>query len=585
MAIRLPGVVVRIVPDIGRPALPAFPRYVCIIAQGEHRLKVRNEAIVRRSDVDYDYFQHYPVEEVILVGNSPDRGDYRLTDHYILYSEGGIVRGIQWNPLTAAVLGPGPAEPFAFSVDSYLRLSLDGYQQVTVTFTSAGSPYTAAQVVSLINTALSAAYGSEYGNVATVVDGTKVKLTSVKKGEDFGVIRIYGGSNDASEIIFGDLDGDGDTNGLADGIVETYFGTGRRPDAGNTFFVTYRYKAPDSTYEPQLYFDLEPIMRDHGELFLGDPTGKLNSLVAMAKVAFQNHPERIPGLVVLQLDLRNAVDPYNPTTFELKNAFLNAIAMLDRVTEGKLYLVADSTDPDVVRALINHAIYMSNPEVKAERMVVTSLPEGSGVNDYVSAGPSYFSERVMLFYPSRIGVSIDGQSFKLAGYYSGLVYAARKTAVPVGTPINLEPLQNLDLVDRPLTYNEKKALLAAGVAVVDMYNGRVVILHGITTRTDFVVFEEENVIDIADYVKAIWRQRLESVFLNKPITSATLGSMILFSRTVLDSLIRDRIVSGYKDLSAVQDEMEPRLVRIRGRIKPMYHALYIDVEFVFATVL
>jgi len=583
MATRLPGVVVRIVPDIGRPTLPAFPRYVCVIGQGEHRLLVRNEAVVRGSG-DVDLLMSVPVEEILMVGDSPDRSDYLLNTDYEVYVRDGVRVGIKWKELIPAVVGPGVSEPFDFTVKSWIVLDVDGRGAIRIRMPQR-SDVTASEVVAAINSALvhDARYGDAYGSVASVVDG-RVRLTSVVLGVS-GSITIYPDELGCEEIIFGDLDGDGDTGGLESEYQVR--GQGRaRPQEGYVYYVTYRYTAPDATYEPQLYFDLGPLMRDHGELFLGDPTRKLNPIVAMAKLAFQDHPERIPGLVVIQLDLRNAVDPYNPTIDELRAAYNAVIDKLERITYGKLYLVADTTDSVIINALLNHVKRMSNPEIKAERMLIISLPAGSTVQDYVEKAQTYFSERVMLFYPPEINATIDvSYKFRLPGYYGGLVYAARKTALPVGRPINMEPLANLDLVGKPLTYNEKRALLGAGVAVIDYYGGRVVILHGITTRTDFVILEEENVVDIADYVKAVWRQRLEQIFLNRPIDEGLLRDMVVFSGTLLDSMIRDRILSDYKDVSAVQDESDPRMVRVRGRVKPMFHTLYIDVEFVFATVL
>lgn len=586
MAIRLPGVIVRIVPDIGRVALPLFPRYVCIIAQGEHRLLRKNEIVLRTSGQNFDNLSYTPVQEILLVGNVPDASDYRINDHYILHGTDGI----EWKPLQPSeLLGLNP-EPFDLSSANKIYLSVDFRNYIEISITGLNqNAVTAAEVVEDINNALanSPDYGPAYSSVASVVtQGGQnfVKLTSVATGEDNGIIRLKGGTSDCSEIIFGDLDGDGDLNGLVS--VYEVRGRGRRPADGSFYYVTYRYLAGDTTYEPQLYFDLEPLMQEHGGLYLASTPQKLNPLVAMAKLVFQDQPERVPGVVVIQLDLRRESDPYNPSSFGLRQAFMNAIQKLERVTYGKLYLVPDTTDPDIINEFFNHVKRMSDPEIKAERMLITSLPPGSRVQDYI--GPNgaarFFNSRVMLFYPPEVEVKIDFSSFRVSGYYAGLVYAARKTALPVGTPINMEPLVNVS-ISTPPTYNEKKALLGAGVATLDIYRGNTVILHGITTRTDYVIFEEENIVDIADYVKAIWREKLEGQFLNLPIDPVTLSSMATFSTTILERLKRDRIITDYKDIQVFQDTDEPRMVRIRGRVKPMFHTLYIDVEFVFTTVL
>jgi len=585
MANRLPGVVVRIVPEIGQVTIPLFQRYVCIIGQGEHRLLQSNEEVVRSSVNNYDIFSKSFVE-LIRVGLVPDASDFVQGTHFNIYTQGGQNVGIQWNPLVPASTNQSwsIAEPFDFTTNNKLKINIDGLGDVIIDLSSLGNSATAAQVANVINTALSNAYGTAYNSVAQLFPSPtndKVQLVSPTSGENSKIV-FYDIANNAFVEIWGNGPA---PNTWPNGIL-VLTGTGKQPAAGQTYYVTYRYKAPDSTYEPTLYFDLKPIYNEHGSRFLANPSNptQINEIVLMAEMAFQDLPERIPGIVVAQLDLRNAVNPYEPTPLELRDAYIAMLEKLERVTEGKLYLVLNTTDSQVLDEYFNHVRTMSQPEIKAERMLCITMPPGSSINDYISStgAPHYKSERVMLFYPSMIYVDSVGQD--LPNYYAPLIYAARKTAVPIATPINVEPLPGITLKTAP-TYNEKKILLANGVAVVDIVEGQTVILHGITTRTDFVIYEEENVVDIADYVKFIWRKRMFELFKNAPIDAPTLRSMVTTSIALLDSLIRDRIIADYKNIQAVQDNVEPRMVRMRGKVKPMFHVLYMDIEFTFSTTL
>ncbi len=588
MANLLPGVVVRIVPEIAQVTLPAFPRYVCIIGQGEHRLRRNNEEVIRSATEVFDYLSKRPFLDIIRVGLVPDAQDFISPDHYVIKVEAGENVGIEWKPLLPAKTDDtlSISEPFDLSINNKIYLSVDGRPTVTITVLGANqSAVTAAEVATAINNALSTAYGSLYANVAEVFATNKVRLKAPNQAPYQGeksIITVYTGANDCFETIFGDY---GPPN-YPDypNVPLVLKGTGKQPNAGETYYVTYRYPAPDSTYEPTLYFDLKPILEEHGTRFLDDPSNPehINEIALMAELAFQDLPGRIPGIVVAQLDFRSLSDPYNPTDFDRRTAFQEMIAKLERVTQGKLYIVPYTTDADTIDALFSHVKSMSRPEVKAERMLCITMPPNSTVNDYIGAqgAVKFNSERVMLFWPPEITVKTLNK--KLPNIFAPLIYAAKKTSVPVGTPINVEELPGI-ILNTPATFNEKKALLAAGVSIIDIDQGRTVILHGITTRTDFVIYEEENVVDIADYVKAIWRNRMMTLFKNAPIDATTLSSMVSISYALMETLIRDRIITAVKDIIAVQDAVEPRMVRMRGKVKPMFHMLYMDIEFVFST--
>jgi len=245
---------------------------------------------------------------------------------------------------------------------------------------------------------------------------------------------------------------------------------------------------------------------------------------------------------------------------------------------GKLYIVPATTNETILDSLITHVTTMSSPNMKKERVLLMSLDETKTIDDFVTKANTVFNERVMLFYPPKVVVNELG--IEVPGYYGALVYAARKTAVSLGTPINDEPLLNISVTEK-LSYNKLRRLVLNGVAVIALENNVTKLVHGVTTRTDFIVYEEENIVDIADYVKYIWRTRLFEAFKNTPITDTTLASVVTTSRRILEELKRDNIITSYSDISAVQDANEPRQINVRGRIRPQFHTLYMDIEFVF----
>ena len=107
----------------------------------------------------------------------------------------------------------------------------------------------------------------------------------------------------------------------------------------------------------------------------------------------------------------------------------------------------------------------------------------------------------------------------------------------------------------------------------------------ITSDTSSPINEDLGVQDIGDYVQKYWQESLWNVYKNAHITPNFAASLVSTSTTMLERLISDTVIFGYKDITAAPDQVEPRKFIMRGRIKPSFTFQWMDVYFTFVATL
>lgn len=186
------------------------------------------------------------VDDLAFEANSIDKiGLFAGSSNYKENTDFELDTGdVAWDILTSASFTGLESEDFDLSVNDEIKLSMDGKPFVTATITgSVQTAVTAAEVAADINAALVADinYGSNYSAVASDVAG-KVKLTSPGLDPYVGfnsIVNLFTSTNSALEIIFG----------LTDiGAPYEYRGTGKRPLAGQTYYVSYKASRDSSEY-------------------------------------------------------------------------------------------------------------------------------------------------------------------------------------------------------------------------------------------------------------------------------------------------------------------------------------------------
>lgn len=358
---------------------------------------------------------------------------------------------------------------------------------------------------------------------------------------------------------------------------------GDEPSSGSIYYVTYTAGLPDSAYEPTLYFDQALVYSEHGGRV--KVNGSINPIVVASDLAFDNGAL---GVILLQLDLRDANDPENPTGQEIEDAYTTpetgVIARLEKITDFKLFLVpldagvlGTRTATDI---LFNHAVVASLPENKQERTVIAALSGGMTPSQIQAFARSYHHERMVVPAAPGTAVSLAGFTGTFSQTFLSAAFAGLLCSRPIGRAVTDQVIRNVYLID-DFTPRQLRDLVKDGVTPFVTRASLTRVVFPITTDTTNAVTEDLAVQDIADYTKRTWRETLHQYFIGVPITRGTPAAIIAASQTILNDMVLSGIIADYTALRAVQNPSEPRLIEISGKIKPAYPLQFIDVNFVF----
>jgi hypothetical protein len=354
---------------------------------------------------------------------------------------------------------------------------------------------------------------------------------------------------------------------------------GDSPTPGDNYYITFTETRPASAFNPMLYFNENLIYSDHGN---GLRTNGAINDVSVAGALGLNAGAR--GVIVAQLDLSAAVDPDSPTNAELETAFIAMRDKLEKITDYKLFLVPMSSGTlnttSAANIFFNHAVLCSQPENKQERTCIAALPLGTAYTGAATFAQSYAHERMVVPYTFDATCTVTGYSGSQDTRFYNAALAGKLCSVGIGRTIHDEIIPNVSMGDN-LTPGELQFLVQRGVSATKVAGE---VLHNVmanTTDTTNALTEDLGVQDVKDYVKKYWREGLWAAFRNAPITTTLPSEIEMASRGILDRLLGQSIVAEYKNISAAQDNAEPRKIIITGKIKPAYGLAWMDVTFTF----
>lgn len=354
---------------------------------------------------------------------------------------------------------------------------------------------------------------------------------------------------------------------------------GDRPTLGNAFYVTFTETRPASAYDPTLYFDENLIFANHGSKTRTN--GAINDVSVAGSLGLNAGAK---GVIIAQLNLSAAANPDSPTPTELENAFIAMRDELEKITDYKLVLVPLSSGTILTTSaasiFFNHAIVASQPENKQERDVFACLPKNTLYTAAAAYAQAYSNSRMIVPYVA------DGISWPVGftteydtRFYVAAV-AGKQTSVGIGLNISDEIIPGVLIKDN-LTPGQFTYLVQNGVSPGKIRGEVVRNIMLITTDTTNALTEDYGVQDVKDYVKKYWREGLWDLFRNKPINEALVAQIRTASEGILDYLIGENIISQWRNVSAAQDSVEPRNIKVRGRVQPAYGMQWMDVVFTF----
>lgn len=227
-----------------------------------------------------------------------------------------------------------------------------------------------------------------------------------------------------------------------------------------------------------------------------------------------------------------------------------------------------------VLAPVSSNATIDTPIGRTQTLKANGQRDPSVLKTYIDA---FNSTRFMCMAPEQI-TPVPFQNAYHNGF-AAAVYGALLSKVAVGASLTDDEVPGISLLP---TINYKRAevesLLQAGATVLKQEGSSTRIVMALTTDVTDAVSESANIQEIGDYLRKQMRDLLWAKFKKIPINENTHLSISAFLNTFLAN---EPTVSGFKEITAKQDSVEPRLFKITGKIKPVFTNEYMDVDFTF----
>jgi hypothetical protein len=188
--------------------------------------------------------------------------------------------------------------------------------------------------------------------------------------------------------------------------------------------------------------------------------------------------------------------------------------------------------------------------------------------------------RVVYFYPDEVVVQIGADRVKVDGFFQAAAAGGFLSGIPlVSVPLTNKVLTGFsilrDKLYRPITLEN---LAVAGATVLQPVAGGGRVIWGkTTTQSGFPEEEEISIVFIRDRVSKSMRAAFTG-FIGTAEDETTQGSLMARANNVVTSFISAKLITDFRDLKVVRDEVEPRQWNITVAIQPVYPVNWIYIK-------
>lgn len=296
--------------------------------------------------------------------------------------------------------------------------------------------------------------------------------------------------------------------------------------------------------------------------------------------------------------------------------WINALASLEAIECDILVPLPNQTISVIFHNALNHCITMSNIKNKKERVLfigaIQSLKpanltgttpaavenigilegiQGATVTDVLSGNiedltnysvPDGFGQtyRAVYFYPDQIVVQAGTDNVLIDGFYLAAAAAGYENAdLNLANPLTNKVLSGFTILRNKLFSNLiLEQLAAAGVTTLQPVAGGGRIVWGLTTsQSGFVEESEISIVFIRDRVAKVLRAGFAG-YIGTPSTLNTGAVLNTTAVVLLNSLVSQGLITAYKDLNVVQDDVNPTQWDISVKVRPNYPINFIYIK-------
>lgn len=473
-------------------------------------------------------------------------------------------------------------ELFTFGGTETLKFTFAGVAIETAAF--AGADDEASEVVTVINTAISAA-SLPTGAVLTAIEigGNKVKLlTGTAVLGDGGINELKIGDGDANSIlgfvenaVAQDIDWEAQNNETVNGTV--------RPLNTEKYFVDYESPKVAADFAPKVFFGLDQVSAEYG-----DPSAT-NTLSLGALAAFGNGAS-----IIWARQLDPAVDLTDNAT--MQSQVVNALADYEKIDVNYLVPMVPVNTFTIVDEMLTHVTKMSSKRERKERTTILSVDETAarltilggagtweGIMSSFTGATNLEPKRVMMLNPGSTKTTIKGIQITTDGTYLAACMAGLRASPAFDTaePMTRKAMATVDeLIAPDLSRSEKNSLTSLGVTVIERNGANIIIRRAMTADSSSVASQEPSIVDAFDQVAKELRSAMENRFVGSKIfpNGSTRVSLEAATNRFLERFVADEIIGAFRAVKATQNSVEPRQFDITFEAVPIFPFLWGSLE-------
>lgn len=454
---------------------------------------------------EQDALANASVDDILRVGSFANVTSFTKGTDYQLTSD-----EVDFSILTEATLLGIPVGPFNLSVNTNLKISLDGLPAITVNVVGATpAATTAAEIIGAINTALNGDinYGATYNTAASISAG-KILLTGVVKGE-LGSVNLQEAATLSAHL---------EVFGIATvALPVTNYGVGKKPALGSSYYVSYDYERPATDFNaPKEFFAIEDCLEVVGDLASDNP------LALHAQIAFENGAPSIWTVIIKDADSNGVYSDAD---------FITGITATE-TKRGMTEIIPLSTSLAVQVALLSSVTNMSSVLEKKPRRAWYGMARGTDVGDEDTAGTFVYMSARTLQVPadspgrgrqilaapdtcSKVFTLEDGTQpeFDMDGVAVAVAQAALQTSfTSAATSLLNKTITGFSKI-REFSDQERRRLASKGISVATFDAGKIVLTDPVSTEVaggGLQHFSEISVMVQKDKVRTLVEDRVKS---------------------------------------------------------------------------
>lgn len=385
--------------------------------------------------------------------------------------------------------------------------------------------------------------------------------------------------------------------GAGDATTITRVSTSTAVAEGEQVTVSYAY-SDEEYYAPKHFEDYHSIEGTYGPAMVAqaptDPNGShvASPLSLAARLAFENGAASVICLAV------------EPATSEitLQTRFQQAYAKL--ATESAVTLLVPVFGSGGDASAYNASVmgFISDARVHAEqasgeglgRLVLfgfdTTYDDTVDGHDYDEVASGLGTKRVVEAYPNRLNFynANVGQHVEVGGQYLAAAYAGRLSANEIRRGLTQEQVFGFTGIPLPvrqeMTRSYLNRLSGAGVAVTEIgTNNRLVVRHGVTTKTDDLLSREIAVVRTGDALFRHISDGMNNVgLIGDPIDADMLMRVQGELVGLLDTAVGENVILEYLNVGVRQQTLpggDPTAIECTFTYRPFLPLNYIIVSF------